>query len=543
MFPRIARSKGHSYLQILESYREDGRSKQRVVANLGNVDTLAKTPGLERIADRLLQIAGVERMRPEELAEKERLCYGHFPYRKLWKRLGIDSLLGEAARRRRIRFDLEAAVFLMAADRLLSPRSKLACHGAQGGYLGLPAKVELNHLYRALDVLAEEKKRLEEELFERRRDLFNMRVSVALYDVTTFHFESVRAGELRRFGFSKAGKFNEVQVVLGLLTDETGCPVGFDLFPGNTAEGKTLLAALEKLRSRFEIAEVVIAADSAINTGENLAAIERAGYRFVVASPLRRAPAGIKNAALSEEGYRPAPGGEESDKLLLKEAGERRRRIKDAGGKETEIATRVVCSWSPKRAEKDARDRHRLVEKARAIEQGAPVSDKRGHRRYLKTKGKTCADGIDQARIESDALWDGFHAIETNDREASGAELYAIYRQLWRIEQSFRIMKSTMETRPIYHWTAKRIEGHFVLCFLAFVLERSVELKLDEKQVPASAQAIAEALGSLEVSRLQIGEKDYYLKGANKPLANKILRALGVAPLKNLTETEALSPP
>ncbi len=539
MFARIVKAKGHQYLQVLESYREEGRAKHRVLANLGNVEALVGSPGLVGLAEKLLEIAGAPSLRAEDLVETARLGYGHVAYQKLWRRLGIDKLLAGAARGRRIRFDLGAAVFLMTADRLLSPRSKLACHGAQGSYTGLGPEVDLNHLYRALDVLAEEKENLEEALFAAQRDLFNARVSVALYDVTTFHFESVRADGLRDFGFSKACKFNEVQVVLGLLTDEAGRPVGYDLFPGNTFDGKTLLTALDKLKKRFEIKEVIIAADAGINSAENLLAIERAGYRFVVATPLRKAPAEVKNAALDPEGYHEVPGGEPGEALRIKTIEGRTRIItgKDESGARTQtpLATRVVCTWSSKRAEKDRRDRDRLVEKACAIEEKTPMDDRRGHRRYVKTDGATRAAGLHTARIEADAQWDGYHAIETNDTTLASAQLLDVYRQLWRIEQSFRIMKTTLETRPIFHWTPRRIHGHFVLCFLAFLLERTLEITLREKEIDASPDAIARALRSLEVSRLEVRGEAYYLKGSAEPLAHKILRALSIAPLKNLT--------
>lgn len=541
MFARISKAKGHEYLQIIESYRgEDGRSRQRVVANLGNVERLANAPGLERLAERLLEIAGASRLRPEDLCETDRLCYGHVAYRKLWRRLDVDGLLEAAARGRRLRFDLPAAVFLMAADRLLEPRSKLACYTHQDRYAGLPGELDLQHLYRALDVLADAKESMEDALFWRGCDLFNRRVNVALYDVTTFHFESERADELREFGFSKAGKFNEVQVVLGLLTDERGLPIGYDLFAGNTFEGKTLLDALAKLKRRFEIGEVIIAADSAINSSENLLAIERAGYRFVVASPLRRAPAAIQNAALDESGYVTFGDDEEGEALRLKTIDGRVRQIKettdDGKKKHTSLTTRVVCTWSSKRARKDHRDRQRLVEKAEAIGENTPMQNKRGHRRYIKTDGAARATGIDTARIEADAMWDGYHAIETNDPTLSSEQLLGIYRQLWRIEQSFRVMKSTLETRPVFHWTPRRIRGHFMLCFLAFLLERTLELTLRDKQIDASPDAIARALRSLQVSRLEIDDQAYYLKGKADPLAHKILRALNIAPLKNLTE-------
>lgn len=536
MFARITKAKGHEYLKIVESRREKGKSRQRVVANLGNVEALARTPGLERVADQLLAIAGAKRLRPEDLVETDRLVYGHAVYRKLWRKLRIDDLLAEAARSRRIRFDLSAAVFLMAVDRLLSPRSKLACHAGRRRYVGLPAGVDLNHLYRALDLLAEEKRRIEDLLFERQRSLFNLHVNVVLYDVTTFHFESVRDDGLRQFGFSKAGKFNEVQVVLGLLTDVEGRPIGFDLFPGATGEGKTLLHALDKLSKRFEIGRVIVVADAAMNSKANLLAIKQAGYRFVVSTPLRRASAVLKRQALDPDGYVALRDGED-EAFRFKNIEGCVRVVKDEEKTRHTLATRVISTWSAKRAKKDRADRERMIQKAAAIAQsGKSMNDKRGHRRYVETDGKARAAGLDFDRIEADAAWDGYHAIETNDTDLSCEQILATYHQLWRIEQSFRVMKTTLQTRPVFHWTPRRIVGHFVLCFLSFLIERTLETTLRDKKIAASPEAIANALNSLQVSRVEIGGAPYYLKGSPEPLGNQILRALSMAPPRNLTE-------
>jgi len=134
------------------------------------------------------------------------------------------------------------ACLLMVIQHLLEPKSKLATYEGQSRYLKLP-HIGYNHLYRALDVVAEDKETLEQAIFKRGRSLFNMQVNVVFYDVTTFYFESTSADSPKDFGFSKDGKFKEVQVVLGLITDCDGRPVGYELFPGNTFDGKTLLKA------------------------------------------------------------------------------------------------------------------------------------------------------------------------------------------------------------------------------------------------------------------------------------------------------------
>ncbi|MEW5897974.1 MAG: IS1634 family transposase [Bacillota bacterium] len=190
----------------------------------------------------------------------------------------------------------------MAVQHLLEPRSKLATYHHQDRYVQLPP-VDLNHLYRSLDILWEQKETLEEYLFFKNRHLFNLKVDVVFYDVTTFHFESVKADTLKDFGYSKAGKFKEVQVVLGLLIDCEGRPIGYELFPGSTFEGNTLDTALEKLEQRFGIRRVIIVADRGLNSKFNLKRIVEKGYGYIVASRIKNMPKKIQEEILNSTGY------------------------------------------------------------------------------------------------------------------------------------------------------------------------------------------------------------------------------------------------
>ena len=533
MFLKISRSRGHSYLQIVRSYREGKSVKHKVLANLGRFDVLAHNPQLISLGKRFLHLANINSVNVDAIEEKQRLCYGHIVYRRLWKRFKMPELLKYISRKKMVKFDFAESVYLMAIDRLLSPGSKRKTYQKQNRYAGLYGEVSLNHIYRSLDILAEGKEHLEDALFERHKDLFNSRVDVVFYDVTTFHFESVRADELRKFGFSKAGKFNEVQVVLGLLTDEHGRPIGFDLFPGDIYEGKTLIEALNKLKNRFHIRRVIIVGDKAMSNKANLWLIEKAGYEYIVSVRIKGAKLPLKEAILNPQGYHNL-----KDAFRYKVLSNYEQEVKDAKGRRRKIKTTIICTWSKERAEKDRADRERMLEKARAIPCGINLRDRRGYRRYLSTNGGAIVTGIDNAQFEADALWDGYYAIQTNSKRLNPQEILYAYHGLWKIEESFRVIKSTMEARPIFHWTPKRILGHFVLCFIAFLLERTLEQELRKKGIEASPEQIREALNSLEVSQLQIEDAEYYLKGRAEALANKILRAMRIAPLKNITPPE-----
>lgn len=180
--------------------------------------------------------------------------------------------------------------------------SKLSTSEKRSWYLDIP-EMDLNHLYRSLDLLAENKENIENYVFDRNRTLFNMGGDVVLYDVTTFYFERVREDGFRDFGFSKDNKINEVQIVVGLLIDSEGQPIGYELFPGNTLDSKTLERSLGKLKERFNIRQVIIVADRGLNSKLNLSRIKEMGYDYIVASRLKKMPESVIGEVFDSKGY------------------------------------------------------------------------------------------------------------------------------------------------------------------------------------------------------------------------------------------------
>jgi transposase len=383
--------------------------------------------------------------------------------------------------------------------------------------------------------LSEGKEYIESELFKQRKSLFNQSVDVVFYDVTTFYFESVKADGFKEFGFSKDSKFKEVQVVLGLLVDGNGVPIGYELFPGNTFEGKTLERSLLKLKERFKIKEVIIVSDRAMGNKENLFSILENGYDYIIGMKARSQKEAIKEEILDLPGYK----FDKSLGLSYKVIEGYERWVQTSEGRKI-LKENLLCTWSEKRAEKDQKDRMRLIEKARKmISNKGPIIDKRGAKKYIKTERRlSSARGLDMEKIKEDSGWDGFYVIETNKKNLTHEQILAAYHNLWKIEESFRIMKTTMEARPIFHWTEKRIKGHFVLCFLSFLLQRKLELRLKDNGIEESAEKIKEAINSLELSLIEVDHEQYYLKGKSKPLGKKILNEMRIKHIKNLNIAE-----
>lgn len=535
MHIKVVKAGGYEYVRLVESYREDGEIKQRIVLNLGRKDHIEGNSSFMRLAERLAEIAGGAKkgLSLEAISEGVLKRYGFLPYRKLWKTFALDSFFAKQQRENpRLRIDLNDACFLMVVQHLLSPRSKLATYERREQYLGIP-EMDLNHLYRSLDLLADQKEDIESFVFAQNLSLFSMNVDVVFYDVTTFHFESVKADGFKEFGFSKANKVNEVQVVMGLLVDGEGRPIGYELFPGNTFDSKTLEMSLEKLSKRFHINRVVIVADRGINSKLNLKCIKDKGYDYIVASRLKRASNKILEEVFNPEGYTTLAEG------LLYKVLDHCNRVKE-NGETVELAERLIVTHSAKRAAKDRADRERLVEKARRMVSSPAsikASNKRGGKKFIVHKSEKDEYSLDESAIARDERFDGYYAIQVSN-DLSPAQVLDAYHSLWRIEESFRIMKSTLEVRPIFHWTEQRIKGHFVVCFLAFLLERTLELRLQANEISVSPTEIQEALHSLCFTETEINGQKYLLKMKPSPTASAILRALRVAPPKNIMPLE-----
>ncbi|MEW5706033.1 MAG: IS1634 family transposase, partial [Actinomycetota bacterium] len=214
-----------------------------------------------------------------------------------------------------------------------------------------------------------------------------------------------------------------------------------------------------------------------------------------------------------------------------------------ANQKVYELKEKLIITYSHKRAEKDKADRQRLVDKANGLlnqQSKIAASNKRGGKKYLKNTAPQ-SWVLDEAAIKKDEAFDGYYGIVTSETELEVEDILDAYHSLWKIEESFRIMKSTLEVRPIFHWTEKRIKGHFVMCFLAFLLERTLEIKLKDLE-GASPESIREAINSLNFAQVEIDTKKYYIKTKGTQLSNKILRKLRINPPKNIMAVEDFSP-
>lgn len=366
-------------------------------------------------------------------------------------------------------------------------------------------------IYRMLDKVHDNIENIKSLVFKQTCSLFPEKINMVLFDVTTLYFESTEIDSLRNFGFSKDHKFNQTQVVLALATNDCGLPIGYELFPGNKAEVSTLLSAINKWKESFDIGSVTIIADRAMCSKNNLAELERHNINYIVAMPLKRSLKGdLKNTILTD----------------FSEASKACQREYAFEGK------RLIVSYSPERAKKDAGDRKRIINKLEAKLKKGNLKNLISNHGYLKylTKAGTNNTAIDFTKVSIDEQWDGLHAVLTSDKMTSIEEIHNSYHRLWVIEESFRINKSNLSMRPIYHYKPERIQAHIAVCYMAFAIIRQLQYRIKIAQEEFSIDKIRRELLSVQASIL-VHKKtnDYYrLPGRFSQTAVKIYRALGL---------------
>jgi transposase len=217
--------------------------------------------------------------------------------------------------------------------------------------------------------------------------------------------------------------------------------------------------------------------------------------------------------------------------------------FKDEGGELHKLPENLIISYSSKRAKKDCADRQRLIEKAEKMlnsPSSIKSSNKRGGKKYIETNNKT-AYSLNEAAIKKDSMFDGYYGIQTSERKMSAEQIIEAYHSLWKIEESFRIMKSSLEVRPVFHWKPERIHGHFVVCFLSFMMERRLEMILNDAGIEHSPEKIKEALNEMQLAKVHLNNEETYIKAKNKPLANHICRTLKIKLPNNINNKSQIN--
>ncbi|MFH1394774.1 MAG: IS1634 family transposase [Candidatus Omnitrophota bacterium] len=355
--------------------------------------------------------------------------------------------------------------------RLVYPTSKLKTVDYLYRHRGLQIKPDT--VYRFLDKLCDEyKETVEQCAFEyTKRTLKN--IAVVFYDMTTLYFEVEDEDDLRKIGFSKDGKFQKPQIMLGLLVGEHGYPIGYDIFEGNVFEGHTLLPVLEKFRSKYDFDNPIVVADAALLSKKNMEHLAEEKYSFIIGARIKN-----ENGQIKEKILQQAHGIKEHQSFVIKKSD----------------GTRLIITYSSKRQRKDFHNRKRgLAKLGQRIKSGKLTKESinnRGYNKFLKLKGKIEVE-IDEGKIKEDSLWDGLKGYITNTK-LSAKNIVENYHHLWQIEKAFRISKTDLRIRPIHHYRKKRIKAHICVAFVAYTIYKELERLLHKNRAGFSPKRATE---------------------------------------------------
>lgn len=524
-------------VQVVEAYRVDGKVKQKIVRHIGIADDEAALEQLlelahyekalleathqpqlfspEQVAAQIAELpdkkAVPDSVRLSDLREQSRTIVGiHQVYGEIFEQLKLPSVFGaRTASWRNVFKDIVLA-------RIANPDSKRASVRMLEQDFGLSHSVD--SVYRLMDKLdAPAIERLQRLALQSACDLLGKPVSVAFYDCTTLYFESFDEDELRQKGFSKDHKTQETQVLLAVLTTAEGLPLGYELFPGATFEGHSLIPVIQALQARYALEKVVFVADRGLFSEDNLSFLEEQNLTYVVGARIKNLPATLTREVLDSTHYHDLELADSGNDEVYKVA------------QFTHQERRLVVSFSQRRARKDHEDREKILKKLRSkLGRSGDVKSFVGHtKKYLSQSGAASLT-LDEEKIRAAERFDGLAGIITNATEPV-ATLLAHYHGLWHIEETFRISKHDLKIRPIYHWKPERIKAHLAISFAALLCVRHLTYRCALQYQKLSPEVIRRELVHVQVSVLkhQKTQKLYALPSPIGAHAAKLYKLVG----------------
>jgi hypothetical protein len=504
----------YKYLQVVESFRDRGKVRQKVVCTLGRLDRLQAEGNIDGLVRSLSRFARDVRL--VEGHKSGRLRAGAVKrvgpavaVERLWRELGLGSVLEDELRDRKFEFPVERAVFLTVLHRLFASGSDRAADKWKRGHrIDAANELSLHHLYRAMAWLGRNKDSVEKALFMSTRDLFT-ELDMVFFDTTSIYFEGRGGDTLGQYGHSKDHRPDLGQMVVGAALDGRGRPVSCELWPGNRTDAKALVPAVDRLRERFGIERASVVADRGMISKETIGDLEKRHLGYILGARMRSVKE-VRREVLSRAGrFR-----EVRDNL----------RVKDV----TVDGRRYVVCMNPEEAEKDRADREAILASLEAaLMRGAKsLVGNRGYRRYLSVQKGAVA--VDRAKLKEEARYDGKFVLRTN-LDLAADEVAVRYKELWRVERAFRTVKSVLETRPICHKCDETILGHVFASFLALVVMHEMDSRLRAKGYILEWEDVKQDLEALTEVEVFEGEDRYWLRSEFAGCASKVFRALGIA--------------
>ena len=560
---QIPQKNGRVKLAVYESYRDGRRTRSRTVRPLGYLDELeaehddpvawgksvaAEMTEAKRTAEQSVAIEIHPAQKIDKRSENVKNV-GCAVALSQYAALGIGNALRSASRSSRAGYSLDAVCRLLVCERIVDPGSKLSAWNNRGRYFFRCAFSD-DDVYRALDGIAAAKDIVVSAMNRSIARAGIRDMSAVYYDVTNYYFEADGEDELRRKGVSKEHRPDPI-VQMGLLQDAGGIPIAYRKFPGNTADCATMIPVLADMKRDHGLERVVAVADKGLNCSDNIAAAAASGDGFVFSQSVRgtKSDKGLKAWVVSEEGYSCKTEGGCEFKSKSKQ-GYKTVHLKaadTASGKaeDVEVEVKYVAFWSEKYERRARHDREKAIEKAKRLvaDPGSYTkATSHGAAQYVKNLAfdKETGEVVAGRKLELDweaiaeaERYDGYYLIVTSETGWPDGRIIDTYRELWRIEESFKVTKSEIVARPVYVWTPEHIEAHFLTCYIALVILRLLQLA---SGLPCSR--IREEIAAMACVNV---DANWWVCGHRTDDSDKLVESVGLEELKlkNLRTSDA----
>ena len=531
------KSKNNVHYSIIKDINKNGKRTTCIYENIGNLDKLKQRAGdndpiewLEKYVQELNKKNKEENLpviiqkNPNRVIEKNiqtSFNVGYLFLQDIYYKLGLNNICNTISSKHQFKFDLNDILSKLVYSRVIYPASKLKTLELSKKFLEQPS-FEYQHIERALPIICEEMDFIQSELYKNSCKYMERNNKILYYDCTNYYFEIEESSDLRQYGKSKENRPNPI-VQMGLFMDGNGIPLAFDITPGNTNEQITLKPLEEKIIKDFNTSKFVVCTDAGLASKANRKFNNTNNRKFITTQSIKKLKAHLKEEALDLTKGWHLPNDEKKyniaklrtdDKLIEKYKDKvfyKERWIKEDG-----LEQRLIVTYSVKYQEYQKNIRNNQIKRAMKLIESNPEKigkpKQNDPKRFIKTTNIT-EDGevaeksnysIDQSVIDEEAKYDGLYAVCTN-LDDSVEEIVKVNHRRWEIEECFRIMKTDFKSRPVYHSKDEMIKAHFVTCFLALILYRYLEKKLDEKY---TACAIIETLRDMN---LKLENSDSYI--------------------------------
>ena len=498
-----------SYSIITDITSISGKRTTKIVKTLGNREDIAKAhPGIDplewakqyaaKLKEEKLREANdssiIEKFDSEKLIDKHdvyKLNSGYLFLKDIYYALSIDKWCKNISKKYKYEFDLNKLLSIMTYMKIISPGSKTSDYFNSLNLLEKQySKVSHNHFYKALDVLAENADSLEEHLYNASLNVVDRNTKILYYDCTNFFFEIDEASGYKQYGKSKENRPNPI-IQMGLFMDASGLPLAFTLFKGNENEQTTLKPLEKRIIKDFNLSEFVVCTDAGLSSAANRKFNNMGKRSFVTTQSIKKLKKHLKEWALDYNGWKQVGSDEEINLCNVVLEGNNSIYYKERWINENGLEQKLFITFSPKHKLYQMNIRNKQVERALS-KMTKPSSLKRKNQndpaRFIQ-ETQTTKDGevaeeitytLNQLAIDEEAKYDGFYGICTN-LEAIAQEIIKINTRKWEIEETFRLMKSEMKSRPVFLQKDNRIEAHFTVCFLSLLIFRILEKRLDNE--------------------------------------------------------------